>query len=199
MPVDAWAQVVQQLLENRNVEENFQRVFHHYYSAVFGFFSRKGFSLEDCRDLTQEVFVEAYLSLGSLRSEAAFVSWLFSIARHVGFRHLERKRRSPSTPSDSAGATVTAIDSVESPGQDPLSRMLDLEKVAVVRTALEALPGRERDCLRARLVDGLNYREIGQRLGISESTVAVHIHRALKSLRTRLLPFLGDGGVPKEI
>src|SRR5262245_52837619 len=96
---------VRELMEGRNVDENFRRLFERYYAAVSGFFFRKGFNSEDCRDLTQEVFVAVYSGIESLRSESAFITWLFSIARHVGLRHLERKRKytalQPSTMQDS--------------------------------------------------------------------------------------------------
>ena len=48
-----------------------------------------------------------------------------------------------------------------------------------------------RQCMRARLVEDLNYRQIAERLGISENTVAVQMHRAVKTMRERLKAFLG--------
>jgi RNA polymerase sigma-70 factor (ECF subfamily) len=187
--------VVQQLMEGRNVDENFHRLFQRYYSPVSGFFFRKGFAHEDCRDLTQEVFVAVYAGIASLRSEGAFVTWLFSIARHVSLRHLDRQRKySPvasAVPCDGDDASAAA-DSIAARDPDPLSRMLDIERVEVLHEALRELPGRVQDCLRARLIDGLGNKEIGDRLGISENTVAVHVHRGLKGLKTRLRIFYGE-------
>jgi len=199
IPVDPQTSVIRQLKEGRDVEENFRRLFHQYYPAVYGFFARKGFAPEDCRDLTQEVFVAVYQSIDNLRSETAFVGWLFSIARHVSCRHLDRRSRTLRLVSHAdADSESAAVDAVPSGSPDALDRMLDAERVEMMRAALTELPARVQECLRARLVDGLNYREIGDRLGISENTVAVHIHRGLKNLRTRLkrffgeAPFLGD-------
>jgi RNA polymerase sigma factor (sigma-70 family) len=61
-----------------------------------------------------------------------------------------------------------------------------------MRQALEELPSRVQDCLRCRLVDGLTNRQIGERLGISENTVGVHVHRGIKNLRERLRLLIGD-------
>jgi RNA polymerase sigma-70 factor (ECF subfamily) len=106
--------------------------------------------------------------------------------------HLERRRRGgiaavPAASEDSASPAELAASS----DPDPLRLMLDQEKVEVVRAAIEELPERVQDCLRARLVDDLSYREIGKRLGITESTVAVHVHRGIKNLRARLKAFAG--------
>jgi RNA polymerase sigma-70 factor (ECF subfamily) len=184
---------IRQLMQGRNVEESFHWLFLRFHSAVSGFFFRKGFSSEDCRDLTQDVFFAVYTGVKNLRSEAAFVTWLFSIAHNTALRHWERQKKHArlqlvhSRDSESGDqATEAEVERVAAPGPDPLSQLLDLERVEVVGDALKKLPGREHDCLRASLVDNLTYKEIGERLGISENTVAVHIHRALKSLRKRL-------------
>jgi DNA-directed RNA polymerase specialized sigma24 family protein len=83
--------IVRQLMERRNTEENFRWVFEKYHSAVAGFFFRKGFSSEDCRGLTQEVFMAVWAGIGKLRSETAFLTWLFSISHHTAIRHMERQ------------------------------------------------------------------------------------------------------------
>jgi len=190
-PEDLGESVVRQLMEGRNVESGFRWLFHRYHAAVYGFFSRKGFAPEDCRDLTQEVFIAVHGGICNLRHEAAFVAWLFSIARHMTLRHLEVKRKhvplqAPVAIAHAESDSFAPLDSVAAPDPDPLRRMLEAEKVEILRETLAELPGREQECLRARIVEGLGYREIGDLLGISENTVAVHLHRGMKSLRNRL-------------
>jgi len=204
-PDDLHADVVRQLMDGRDVQENFRQLFVRYRGPVHNFFARKGFSPEDCRDLCQEVFVAVHSGIESLRSEAAFLTWLFSISRYVMLRHLDRhKTHSYAAAARASGATndegaSSIVDSIAEPGPDPLRRVLDRERVELMRQALEELPPRVQDCLRARLVDGLNYREIGERLGISESTVAVHMHRGLKNLRSRLKIFFGEAPFAGEL
>jgi len=189
---DLGATYIRQLMQGRNVEESFLWLFRRYHSAVSRFFSRRGFSQEDCRDLTQDVFFAVYVGVKNLRSEDAFITWLFSIARNVALRHWERQMRHaklelvPSRDVDAEEGGTAAVDRVAGSDPDPLSQMLDLERVEVVGAALEKLPGREQACLRASLIEDLSYKQIGERLGISENTVAVHVHRAMKALRSRL-------------
>jgi RNA polymerase sigma factor (sigma-70 family) len=190
------SRTIRHLMEGRHVQESFRALFESYYPAVRGYFARRGFSPEDCRDLAQDVFVAVHTSIASLQEEDAFVAWLFSIARHVAARHLERIRNP--VRAASAGSGDATLDTA-SPAPSPLGALLDQEKVEVMRAALEELPERMRECVRARLVDDLSYREIGERLGISENTVAVHVHRAMKAMRSRLRAFFGDAPLEEEL
>jgi RNA polymerase sigma-70 factor (ECF subfamily) len=194
---------VLELIQGRRREENFRRVFLRYHRAVFSLFVRRGFSAEDCRDLTQEVFVAVYTGIERLRSEEAFAPWLFSIARHRALRHIEGLQKQPRvtarTAAASEGGREQLTDSVPANDPDALTRMIESEKVAAMREALEELPDRVQDCLRLRLVDGLSNRRIGEVLGISESTVAVHIHRGIKNLRARLRILLGGAPFSGEL
>jgi len=180
---------IRQLMEGRHVQENFHSLFRSYFPAVSGFFARRGISPEDCRDLSQDVFAAVHSSIGTLRTEEAFTGWLFAIARHVYARHLERLVSS--SRSATAGAGSFDFD-VPSSTPDPLRAMLDQEKTDLMLAALEELPERMRECVRARVVDELNYRQIGERMGISENTVAVQVHRAIKIIRVRLKAFFGE-------
>ena len=201
-PEDTENSPIARLMESRDVEENFRLLFDQYYPAVWGFFSRRGFGPEDCRDLTQEVFVAVYSGIDTLRSESAFVAWLFSIARHMMYRQMDRRKRLfVVTGAAAAGGEEEGrrIESVPEPGPDALSRMLDEERIAALREAIGELPGRVQDCLRARLVDGLNNRQIGERFGISENTVAVHVHRGMKNLRTKLREFFRGTPIPEDV
>jgi RNA polymerase sigma-70 factor (ECF subfamily) len=175
-------------MTGNNVEESFLWLFRRFHSPVSAFFSRRGFSPEDCRDLTQDVFFAVYLGIKELRSEAAFVTWLFSIARNTALKHWERQKRHRLrlvTTRDSETGECAVIN-VPATQPDPLSRVLHIEQVEAVSEAVGSLPRREQACLRASFVESLTYKEIGMRLGISENTVAVHVHRAMKALRKRL-------------
>jgi len=188
---DSSQSYIRQLMTGRNVEESFFWIFRRYHSAVSRFFSRRGFSPEDCRDLAQDVFFAVYVGVKNLRSEAAFVTWLFSIANNVALRHWERQKKNSklhlvSVRDAEAGDASAELDNVAAAEPDQLNRMLHIERVEVVGKALRTLPGREQACLRASLLEDLSYKEIGQRLGISENTVAVHVHRGMKAIRNRL-------------
>lgn len=201
-PEAARRSVVRELMDGPYSEEAFRCLFERYHHAVSSFFSRKGLSPEDRRDLTQEVFVAVHGGIKNLRNEHAFVPWLFSIANHVALRHWERERSRPKLQPrievEGEEQEHDGIEQVAASDPDPETQMLDSERVRAVQKALETLPSQMKACLRGRIFEGLSNIEIAKRLGISQSTVAVHIHRGIEALKAHLeqyckkQPFAGD-------
>jgi RNA polymerase sigma-70 factor (ECF subfamily) len=171
------SEVIRGLMDGCEREENFRMLFTRYYPKVKRYFTRRGFGEEDSRDLAQEVFVAVHRNIATLNNEGAFVGWLFAIARRTGARNLKRLKRDD-VVFEEAGAGPAGK-------KDTLGNMLERERVEAVRQAIEQLPERAR----AHVSGAENYREIGRQLGISEDTVAVHMHRATRSLRESLAGF----------
>ena len=71
----------------------FGDLYDRYFSAVYDFLHRTMRNSEEAADLTQETFLRAMESLGSLANPAAFKSWLFTIAHHQALNRLERQKR----------------------------------------------------------------------------------------------------------
>jgi RNA polymerase sigma-70 factor (ECF subfamily) len=139
----------------------------------------------DAEDLAQEAFVRAWKSLGRFRGESSFRTWLHGIAVNVIRTHrgrLSRLRRYFHMPA--AGTD-----------DDPLERASvgdGIEAAAVMRQAIDralgALPPELREAVVLRDVQGLEYKEIADALGIPIGTVESRIFRA----RQRLRPLLRD-------
>jgi RNA polymerase sigma-70 factor (ECF subfamily) len=192
-PDDIQQIVVRELMAGRNVEANFHRLFDKYYGAILASFLRKGcgdYSL----DLTQEVFTAVYAGIGTLRNPEFFATWLFRIAENLYFRHMYKIAHRPAERAAAAGSEDLS-ETVPWPGRNPLDLLLEIETTEVMREAIETLAERERECLRAQL-DGLDNREIGRRLGINPTTVAVHLFRGRKKLK-RLLEKMFPSKPPK--
>jgi RNA polymerase sigma-70 factor (ECF subfamily) len=129
-------------------------------------------------ELTQEVFVEAYLSLRSYRSEAPFLHWLRRITTRVGYRFWRKQavRRERETALE---AWHEGQVSAREPGTAA-------EAAELVHTLLAALPPRDRLVLTLLHLEELDTQEIAQRLGWSRTLVKVQAFRARQKLK-RLL------------
>jgi len=175
---DLFVTHIRQLMQGRNVEESFHWLFQRYHTAVSGFFFRKGFSSEDCRDLTQDVFFAVYTSVKNLRSEGAFVTWLFSIANNTALRHWERQKKHsrlqlvPSRDVTDDSQAASEVERVAALEPDPLSQLLHLERVEVVGDALRKLP----DMTLARVIlhghgayhrSGLSHNQANKKLNVT--------------------------------
>jgi RNA polymerase sigma-70 factor (ECF subfamily) len=126
-------------------------------------------------ELVQDVFVEAYLSLGRYHGKAPFVHWLSRIATRVGYRYwkqIDRRKKRESF-------TLEEWDQLP---RDSGEKMDASQAAALVHRLLGQLPPRDRLVLTLRYMDECNVAETAQRTGWTKSMVKVQTWRARKKL-----------------
>ena len=99
----------------------------------------------------------------------------FTIARNVAIDMLRRKKTMTHEPISELSSMPVL--------QEPPSIADSLEcqhRHAVLIEAIAALPDRCREVVMLRHLDGLSYKEIALRLGISPNTVKLHIVKGMK-------------------
>ena len=126
-------------------------------------------------ELVQDVFVEAYLSLGSYRGKAPFGHWLSRIATRVGYRYWKQTARRYKTES----FTLEEWDQV--PDKSP-DKMDPSRAASLVHGLLAQLRPRDRLVLTLRYLEGCDVAETARRTGWSKSMVKVQSRRARKRL-----------------
>ncbi|MBL8897300.1 MAG: RNA polymerase sigma factor [Planctomycetes bacterium] len=137
-------------------------------------------SLEDLRDLTQEVLGIAWQKLAEYRGDATLETWLFAISAHVflnAARRSTRRKRSTVAGEDLLGREAVAHDA---PPED----------YAHVHACLAELPEHDAKIVRARAFEGLEFAEIAAATGHSLPALKARYYRALQALRGCLGPYL---------
>jgi RNA polymerase sigma-70 factor (ECF subfamily) len=193
------AELIREIKQGLNVEDNFHWLFERHYAQILRFFRRKGFDIEDCRDLTQETFVSVYRGVKDLRREEQFESWLFAIAHNVWCSLIE------SRSAQKRSATLLSLDGgseaddhlplaarIPDRSADPLRVALEKEKLEKLRLALRHLPKQMHRCVQLRIVHDLSHVEIAALMGISVNTVKAHLHQARNALRTQLSSYFEE-------
>jgi len=170
-----------------------------YQDRVFNLCWRMCGHLEDARDLTQEAFLHAYRSIGDFRLESRFYTWLYRIAANQAISH-RRKMRYRSAVSLDAGAKDGQSDgragSLPDPRMRPvLERMEDIEGLDRLADAVRALEADHRSVVVLRDIEGMNYTEIAEVLGVPVGTVRSRLHRA----RAELLRFVHSPETAAEV
>jgi RNA polymerase sigma-70 factor (ECF subfamily) len=181
-------------------EQRFRGLFERHYAQVNRFFRRKGMDAEEARDLAQDVFLNVYKNLESLRQETQFQGWLFAISANVYKNELERrgarKRASVLVPLEGDSQEEEVAPSPASRAVDPRPRpmeaLLEKEKLEQLQSALTELPEQMQRCVRLRVGEDRSYREIADSLGVSINTVKSHLRQARSALRERLAPYFAD-------
>jgi RNA polymerase sigma-70 factor, ECF subfamily len=148
----------------------YERTFPRVYSYVMSLLRDRA----SAEDVTSQAFERAYRKRGSYRARrGSMEAWLFGIARNAALDELRRRGRRAGLESEPADESApTAEDQAD----------LALRR-EVVRAAMSALDGHERDLLSLKFSGGLSNAEIARVLGISESNAGTRLHRALTKLR----------------
>jgi len=139
------------------------------------------------RELAQDVFVQAWLSLSGYRETGDFGAWLRTVAVRTGYRHWRdrHRRRTRETPlTDEMRAALAAPESAPLP-----------EAASALHAVLDRLDPKDRLVVVLYYMEGQSTRDIAVAAGWSHTLVRVRLHRARARLRTMLKD---AAGVPEE-
>ncbi len=145
---------------------------------------------EESLDVAQEAFVKAFRALPAFKGDSAFYTWLFRITMNVA---LDRKRQRAAR-AKSLGAEDVPPEEWErtamSTDPDPEDVASGAERRERIRKGLDSLSEHHRTIIILSDIEGLQYREIAEVLGIPMGTVMSRLHHARKRLREVLGPSL---------
>jgi RNA polymerase sigma-70 factor (ECF subfamily) len=155
----------------------FEEVYRAHAPRLFGVACRL-VGRQEAEDLLQEIFLVAHRKLGLFKGESSLGTWLFRLGTNVCLDHLRSRAArlaqltepvdEETLPGSGQGAVLGVVD------------RLDLER------ALAMLPAGARAVFVLHDVEGLEHREIGEVLGISDGTSKSQLHKARLRLRAAL-------------
>jgi RNA polymerase sigma-70 factor (ECF subfamily) len=151
-------------------ERAFERLYEQFGRMVHGVLLAR-VPTDHVDDLVQDVFMTAWQRLDQLKEEAAFGSWLATIARNRA-RDFHRQRPD----------FVRLDETAPAPASSPTAPLEARRALSAIRT----LPDAYRETLVLRLVEGLTGPEIAERTGLTPASVRVNLHRGMTLLRHKL-------------
>lgn len=185
------SQLILEIIES-NSHKAFEQLVNRYKNLVvktcLGFVQNQW----DAEDIAQEVFIEVYQSIKSFRGQSKFSTWLYRIAVNKSLNHIRRQKRHN---------VLRSIDSFFSFSNESTSEKLDIaadrqqhsdwnleqrENKLMLKSAINALPENQRIAFILSKYHELSYKEIGEIMDTSLSSVESLLFRARQNLQKTL-------------
>jgi RNA polymerase sigma-70 factor (ECF subfamily) len=186
-------------VRNGNAEA-FGQLVRKYQDRVFNTCWRICGHLEDARDLTQDAFLKAYEQLPGFRQQSGFYTWIFRVAVNLALSHRrDAKRRRTVSLDDAQSMAGTQAEGLakrigRASANDPAQAVSRAELQGYVTRALQALDDDHRAVVVLRDIEGFDYQEISEILGIPSGTVKSRLHRARRAICESVRPALARDG-----
>lgn len=129
------------------------------------------------RPVAEELVQEAFLRLHRLQEQVEKPkAWLYRCVHNLALNHLRDR------------SAEAELDDEEIPGTEalPAEALGRNEAVGMVRLLLAEMPAEDRSLINLKYHDGLRYREISRRIGLSVGNVGYRLHHVLKGLADSL-------------
>jgi RNA polymerase sigma-70 factor (ECF subfamily) len=158
---------------------------------------------DEALELTQEAFTRGLMKIDSFRGDASPYTWLFRIAVNLAISQLRKVQRNRVFSLDQPAANgngryddsqaSSLLDRVsESDGATPPQQLEDRERDQQVLEALGRLDAEYRAVLVMRDVEGFDYQQMADVLGLPLGTLKSRLFRARLALRDELRTYLQD-------
>jgi len=180
----------------------FELLYARYHARVYRLLYGMLGNREDAVDLTQEVFVRAWIELPRLQIEKTLYGWLRRTAINLGIDHLRRNRlvRFQSLDAsfdDEEGEPFEWQLPDETQDVQAAAELSELQDC--LQRALQQLTTIHRVVVVLHYIEEVPVEEIAQQLSIPVGTVKSRLARAREALRRHLEPFLNKGNEEDEM
>jgi RNA polymerase sigma-70 factor (ECF subfamily) len=171
----------------RGDRDAFRRLFERHRDSVYTIALHFSGDEAAARDVTQQVFVKLFTSIGTFRGDSSLSTWLYRVVANTVADERRKGRRFVQLDEEPA-----VLEMAAGPSQE--DGCLRREVAQSVGEAVGALSPKLRLPILLRYVEGLSYDEIAAALGCSAGTVASRLSRGHRELARRLVHLRGTIG-----
>jgi RNA polymerase sigma factor (sigma-70 family) len=158
-------------------------------SRLRNFIRRRVADPGDVEDILQDVFFELIEAYRLMKPIEAVGAWLFRVARNQIIDGFRKKR--PELLQDLSGASddgemLSIEEMLPSPDAGPEAAYARSVLIEELESALEELPGEQREVFIAHEIEGSSFKELSAETGVSVNTLLSRKRYAVLHLRDRL-------------
>lgn len=163
--------------------EAYEAVFLNYYDGLLGYATTYLKSEDMAEEVVQELFYSFWKKRASLELQTSLSSYLYRAVRNACLNHIKHEKVRQAYQSHGKREYEASAHQFNDP-------VLALELAAQIEKAIEQLPDARRQIFVMNRYEGLKYREIAEKLGLSIKTVEAQMSKALSTLREHLSEFM---------
>lgn len=161
-------------------EGAFRKIYDQYHHRLYQYTLKFTNASEMAKEIVQEVFVKLWMSHKYLNPELSLQSYLYTIARHLNFKFLQKVAHDSALKEEIIHCYTAQRNYIE-------DKLIYDEYVKIAHEAVEQLSPHRQLVYRMSKHEGLSHQEIAIRLGVSMNTVKNHLVDANKSIKEYLL------------
>ena len=137
---------------------------------------------EEAEDVVQDTMIKVWNARERWQDLESIEAFSLTIARNLSLDRIKKKENQNDSIEN---------EKIEQPdtASTPSERMIQKDKLSIVRNIINELPEKQRSCLQLRDIEGKSYKEIADILSITEDQVKVNIFRARQTVKQRFQQF----------
>lgn len=155
-------------------------------NIVLNYLSRMVVNRAIAEELAQDVFVRVYRSRRTYEPSARFSTWLYRITTNVALNYFRDEKRAQNQVSLDVQEAVQLRREAQDVTPLVEDRLVNDVVVQQIRSAIRALPPKQRAAVLMHKYEEMDYAQIARVLGCTTSAVKALMFRAYETLRMRL-------------
>ena len=137
---------------------------------------------EEAEDIVQDTLIKVWNSRDRWEEIDSIEAYSLTTARNLSLDRIKKMDNQNGSLEDEKEERPDGTS-------NPFERMIQKDKLNIVRKMIDELPEKQRSCLQLRDIEGKPYKEIADILGITEEQVKVNIFRARQTVKQRFQQF----------
>ena len=134
----------------------------------------------EAEDIVQDTLIKVWNHRYEWENIDSIEAFSLTVCRNLSLDRIKKKENNNDSLED-----VKVVEPLAS--SNPQDRMIEEDKISLVKQIVDALPEKQRSCMQLRDFEGKSYKEIAEILEISEEQVKVNIFRARQTVKQKYL------------
>ena len=134
----------------------------------------------EAEDIVQDTLIKVWNHRYEWENINSIEAFSLTVCRNLSLDRIKKKENNNDSLEDVKVAEPLA-------SSNPQDRMIEEDKISLVKQIVDALPEKQRSCMQLRDFEGKSYKEIAEILEISEEQVKVNIFRARQTVKQKYL------------